>query len=80
MANSDYSIGFQNNLPEYPSEHIIICNPTDITDETVEEIAKKIVPTGKPYKIIPRSEVPTDRSFRNAWTVDDKELTDGVGD
>ena len=38
------------------------------------------LPTGKGYKIIPRSEVPTDRSFRNAWTVDDKELTDGVGD
>ena len=47
---------------------------------TVEEIAKKIVPTGKPYKIIPRSEVPTDRSFRKAWTVEDSDLTDGVGD
>ena len=79
MANSDYSIVFQSNLPEYPGG-IIVSHPTDITDETVEEIAKKIVPTGKPYKIIPRSEVPTDRSFRNAWTVEDSDLTDGVGD
>jgi hypothetical protein len=25
------------------------------------------------------SEVPTDREFRNAWTIDEAELTDGVG-
>tara|TARA_B100000085_G_scaffold185240_1_gene169288 strand:+ start:489 stop:728 length:240 start_codon:yes stop_codon:yes gene_type:complete len=79
MANSDYAIVFQSNLPEYPGG-VSVCHPTDITDETVEEIAKKVVPTGKPYKIIPSSEVPTDRSFRNAWTVEDSELTDGVGD
>ena len=79
MANSDHSFIFQSDLPEYPGG-IIIGNPTDLTDKTVEEIAKKRVPTGKPFKIIPRSEVPTDRSFRNAWTIEDSELTDGVGD
>jgi hypothetical protein len=26
------------------------------------------------------SEVPNDREFRNAWTIDDAELTDGVGE
>jgi hypothetical protein len=45
----------------------------------IEAIALKDVPAGKPYKIVDASEVPTDRSQRNAWTVDDEELTDGVG-
>lgn len=46
---------------------------------TIEEIAKKDVPTGKPYKIVDVSEIPSDRSFRNAWEVDETTLTDGVG-
>ena len=46
---------------------------------TIEEIAAKDVPAGKPYKIVDVSEIPTDRSQRNAWTVDEAELTDGVG-
>ena len=45
----------------------------------IEAIAQKDVPTGKPYKIIDASEIPADRSQRNAWTVDDADLTDGVG-
>ena len=49
-------------------------------DLTVEEIARKDVPTGLSYKIVDVSEVPSDREFRNAWTVDDSELTDGVGE
>ena len=47
---------------------------------TIEEIAKKDVPTGKAYKIIEDTDVPSSREFRNAWTIDDAELTDGVGD
>ena len=45
----------------------------------IEAIAQKDVPAGTPYKIIDASEIPTDRSQRNAWTVDDADLTDGVG-
>ena len=45
----------------------------------IDAIAQKDVPAGKPYKIIDASEVPTDRSMRNAWTVDEADLTDGVG-
>lgn len=45
---------------------------------TVEEIATKDVPTGKPYKIMDASALP-DRTFRDAWEVDEAELTDGVG-
>ncbi|MBN2740056.1 MAG: hypothetical protein JXR35_04045 [Rhodobacteraceae bacterium] len=47
---------------------------------TVEEIAGKDVPTGKPYKIVDASDIPTDRSEREAWNIDDADLTDGVGE
>jgi hypothetical protein len=46
---------------------------------TVKEIAELSVPTGLPYKIIDAADVPTDRTHRNSWTVDDADLTDGVG-
>ena len=47
---------------------------------TVEQIAKKDVPTGKAYKIVDVSEISSDRTFRDAWTIDEAELTDGVGE
>ena len=34
---------------------------------TIEEIATKDVPEGKAFKIIDTADVPTDRTFRNAW-------------
>ena len=46
---------------------------------TIEQIAAKDVPTGKPYKIVDVSEIPTDRSQRDLWDVDEADLTDGVG-
>ena len=33
----------------------------------------------KEGEIVNKDEVPTDRSFRDAWTVADSDLTDGVG-
>ena len=47
---------------------------------TIEEIAAKDVPTGRPYKIVDASDIPEDRSTRAAWTVDLSDLTDGVGE
>jgi len=47
---------------------------------TIEQIARKDVPTGKPYKIIEETDLPNSREYRNAWTIDDSELTDGVGE
>jgi hypothetical protein len=32
-----------------------------------QEQVLKAVPVGKPYKIVDVSEVPSDRTFRNAW-------------
>lgn len=46
---------------------------------TIDEIAQKDVPTGYSYKIINKTDMPTDRTFRDAWTIADSELTDGVG-
>jgi hypothetical protein len=45
---------------------------------TIQEIAAKDVPTGKPFKIVDVSEIPTDRQWRNESTVDEADLTDGV--
>lgn len=45
----------------------------------MEEIAKKDVPTGKKYKIVDDSEIPANKNFRDAWVVDEADLTDGVG-
>lgn len=34
---------------------------------TIDEIAAKDVPAGKVYKIVNASDIPSDRTFRNAW-------------
>lgn len=34
---------------------------------SIEEIAAKAVPDGTQYKIVNVSEIPTDRTFRDAW-------------
>ena len=58
---------------------VAIVIPANNTKFTIEEIAAKDVPTNLKYKIVDKTDVPSDRSFRNAWTVDDSDLTDGVG-
>lgn len=52
--------------------------PECLTKHSIEEIAAKDVPAGKPYKIIDATELPTDRTFRNAWeaVIDEP---DGIG-
>ena len=60
---------------------VAIVRPTEeaLTAHGIQAIAIKDVPAGKPFKIIDASEVPTNREYRNAWTVDEAELTDGIG-
>jgi len=58
---------------------VIIPTPEAIALYSINAIAQKDVPAGKPYKIIDAADVPTDRSLRDAWTVDEADLTDGVG-
>lgn len=58
---------------------IIVPAPECLETHTIDEIARKDVPEGLPYKIVDASDIPTDRTFRNAWTIDESELTDGIG-
>jgi len=47
---------------------VVVPTPEALETRTVEEIAIKDVPTGKEYHIVEDSEIPTDRTFRDAWT------------
>lgn len=58
---------------------IIIPTQEVLQQYTVEQVALKDVPAGKPFKIVDTNTIPSDRTFRNAWEVDEAELTDGVG-
>jgi hypothetical protein len=44
----------------------------------IEEVAKKDVPAGVPYKIVDTASIPEDRTFRGAWEANITE-PDGVG-
>ena len=50
--------------------NMVVITPVS-TELTVEEIAAKDVPAGKSYTIVEDSQVPTDRSFRDAWALSD---------
>ena len=58
---------------------VIIPTPEALALYGIEAIAAKDVPAGKPFKIVDAADIPSDRSERNAWTVDEADLTDGVG-
>ena len=46
---------------------VAVIVPSPNWSGTIEELAAKDVPAGRPYKIVDVSEVPSDRTFRNAW-------------
>jgi hypothetical protein len=55
----------------YPTDDggvaVIIPAPEYLETHTIEELAAKDVPAGKPFKIVDVADIPTDRTFRNAW-------------
>lgn len=56
------------------SDNIIaVLIPTDevLSFATVKQIAEKDVPHNLPYWIVPTSDIPIDRTFRNAWEIDE---------
>lgn len=57
---------------------IIVPAPEALETMTIEDIALKDVPAGKPFKIVDVSDIPTDRTFRNAWEAD-MSSPDGTG-
>lgn len=53
----------------YPNNNTIsIIEPNYLLD--INQIAKKDVPKGLPYKIIDSIHIPEDRTFRDAWQLD----------
>jgi hypothetical protein len=60
-----------NSIIIYPKDDggvaIVIPTPEALETMTIEEIAVKDVPAGKPYKIVDVTDIPSDRTFRNAW-------------
>jgi hypothetical protein len=55
----------------YPNDDggvaILIPSPEYLLENTIEDLAAKDVPAGKPYKIVDVSDIPEDRTFRDAW-------------
>jgi hypothetical protein len=49
------------------SVSIIVPSSEYLETHTIEELALKDVPANTPYKIVDVSEIPSDRTFRNAW-------------
>jgi hypothetical protein len=46
---------------------ILVPSAEYLEKHTIEEIVIKNVPANTPYKIVDVSEIPSDRTFRNAW-------------
>jgi hypothetical protein len=59
---------------------VAVIAPSPKWSGTIEELANRDVPTGKKYKIVDTSTISNDRTFRDAWEVDEAQLTDGVGE
>jgi len=52
----------------YPTDDgVAIIIPATECGLTIEEIAAKDVPAGVEFKIVDVSDIPEDRTFRNAW-------------
>lgn len=50
-----------------PEGGVAIIIPAPECGLTIEQIAAKDVPAGTPYKVVDAADIPTDRTFRNAW-------------
>jgi hypothetical protein len=46
---------------------VIIPAPEYLQTHTIEELAAKDVPAGKPFEIVDVADIPSDRTFRDAW-------------
>ena len=53
----------------YPTDDggVAVIVPAAECGLTIEAIAAKDVPAGKPFKIVDVADIPSDRTFRNAW-------------
>ena len=53
----------------YPTDDggVAVIVPAHECGLTIEQIAAKDVPAGKPFKVVDVADIPTDRTFRGAW-------------
>ena len=67
----------------YQNEQGVVCvvHPTEEVLKTmsIQGIAAKDVPKGIPYALVEDGEIPTDRTFRDAWVLDESTVWVGVG-
>ena len=63
MANSDKRFIYTDD-----DGNLCIVIPSDNTRLTLDEIKAKDCPSGKTVYTVNKSAIPTDRSFRDAWT------------
>ena len=58
---------------------VIIPTQEALEQHGIQAIAIKDVPSGRKFKLVDAADIPSDRSERDAWTVDEADLTDGIG-
>ena len=63
MANSDYRFIYTRD-----DGGISIVCPSDNSPNTLEQIKAKCCPSDRTVYTVSKSAIPTDRSFRDAWT------------
>tara|TARA_R100000231_G_scaffold63043_1_gene51227 strand:- start:180 stop:380 length:201 start_codon:yes stop_codon:yes gene_type:complete len=63
MANSDKRFIYTDD-----DGNVCIVVPADNTTLTLDQIKAKDCPTGKTVYTVDKSAIPSDRSFRDAWT------------
>jgi len=55
----------------YPQDNgivaIVIPTPEYLAEHTIKDLVAKVVPEGKPHQIVDAADIPTDRTFRDAW-------------
>lgn len=51
-----------------PDGGICVIHPTG--ELPIEDVCQKDVPAGIPYLIVSEDDIPSDRTFRNAWEAD----------
>jgi hypothetical protein len=54
----------------YPTDDggVVVIIPAPECGMTIEQIAAKDVPAGKPFEIVDVAYIPSDRTFRGAWS------------
>jgi hypothetical protein len=59
----------------YPTDEggVAVVAPTDefMADHTIQDVIARGVPSGKPYQVLTTDDIPSDRTFRNAWTYEE---------